>query len=294
MTDQGIGSDRGAGLIKRSVRRIVPGMGIRPMPPEGIPDTGAETKTGGAEILVARSLTKVYPDASRPALDGFSISVCEGEIFGLLGPNGAGKTTAISILSSLMRPTGGTVEVCGMDAGRDTRGVRALIGLVPQDIALYPTLTARENLRYFGRLYGLKGRTLEERIAECLALVGLTEKGNQRVSTYSGGMQRRANLAAGLLHAPKLLFLDEPTVGIDPQSRAFILEELSQLRQHGTTMIYTTHYMEEAEGLCTRILVLDEGRTLAQGQPRDLIAAAPGCGNIEDLFFTLTGKRFRD
>ena len=250
--------------------------------------------TAPVPALVAAGVEMQYPKMARPALRGFDLSVDEGEVFGLLGPNGAGKTTAIAILCSLLRPTRGTVSIRGLDIRRNPKRIREWMGIVPQDIALYPTLTARENLRYFGRLYGMGGGALEPRIEECLEWVGLTEKADQPVKTYSGGMKRRANLAAGCLHSPRLLFLDEPTVGIDPQSRNLILERLALLGRDGTTLIYTTHYMEEAESLCSRILILDEGRTIAQGTPRELIATTPGCASLADVFFALTGKQLRD
>ena len=256
-----------------------------------IPQTAQGSPT---PALAATRVEMVYPKMSKPALHEFNISVREGEVFGLLGPNGAGKTTAISIMCSLLRPAKGTVSIHGLDVRRHSRAIREMMGIVPQDIALYPTLTARENLRYFGRLYGMHGHSLETRITECLQWVGLEERADHFVKTYSGGMKRRANLAAGCLHSPRLLFLDEPTVGIDPQSRNLILEKLALLQREGTTMIYTTHYMEEAEGLCTRILILDEGRTIAQGTPKELIAANEGCANLADLFFALTGKQLRD
>jgi ABC-2 type transport system ATP-binding protein len=171
---------------------------------------------------------------------------------------------------------------------------RPLFGLAPQDIALYPSLTARENLRYFGRLYGLSGRALASRIDQCLALVGLLDNADSRVDVYSGGMKRRANLAAAILHAPRLLVLDEPTVGIDAQSRNMILENLKGLRDAGTTILYTTHYMEEAEQLCSRVAVMDRGRIIATGTPAELINAVEGCRNLEEFFLHLTGKALRD
>jgi len=254
----------------------------------------AASKNPLAPVLTAAGVEMRYPKMPQPALRDFDLSATEGEVFGLLGPNGAGKTTAISIMCSLLRPTKGTVSMHGLDIRHHTGAIREMMGIVPQDIALYPTLTARENLRYFGRLYGMRGHALEARIMECLHWVGLEERADHFIKTYSGGMKRRANLVAGCLHSPRLLFLDEPTVGIDPQSRNLIRERLVLLQKSGTTMIYTTHYMEEAEGLCTRILILDEGRTIAQGTPRELIAATPGCANLADLFFALTGKQLRD
>jgi ABC-2 type transport system ATP-binding protein len=172
--------------------------------------------------------------------------------------------------------------------------VRQLFGLAPQELALYPGLTARENLRYFGRLYGLRGRALEARIDECLDRVGLLEGGDRRIDVYSGGMKRRANLAAAIIHRPRLLFLDEPTVGVDPQSRNMILENLAAFRASGMTIIYTTHYMEEAEQLCSRVGIMDNGTIIASGSPQELLSGHPGCANLEEIFLQLTGKQLRD
>jgi ABC-2 type transport system ATP-binding protein len=244
--------------------------------------------------LLIEGLVKVYPRAEQPALDGLSLNVARGSIFGLLGPNGAGKTTAISILCTLLRPTSGTVSVFGQDVVRQAATVRRLIGLVPQDIALYPSLTARENLRYFARILRIPNRRIEERVTECLELVGLSDCADRRISTYSGGMKRRANLAVGVLHEPEILFLDEPTVGIDAQSRNLILERLSELNCGGMTLIYTTHYMEEAQQLCDEIAIIDAGKVIACGAPTQLVNDAVDCTNLEDLFLTLTGKSLRD
>ncbi len=234
-----------------------------------------------------------YPGAETPAVDGLDLQVAEGEVYGLLGPNGAGKTTTISILSTLLHPCGGEVLLGGVDALRQARQVRRSIGLVPQEIALYPTLTLRENFAYFGRIYGLRGGMLKERIADCALLVGLQDSLDRRVETCSGGMKRRANLAAGILHSPKVLFLDEPTVGIDAQSRSMILDNLCRLRDGGMTMIYTTHYMEEARQLCSRVGIMDRGRILREGVPGELVAAE-GVSDLEELFLRLTGRALRD
>ena len=254
----------------------------------------AATEKSDATVLRVEQLVKLYPGAALPAVNGLDFSVRSGEIFGLLGPNGAGKTTAISIICTLLRPTSGTAILCDHDVAKDPAAVRDLFGLAPQDIALYPSLTARENLRYFGRLYGLSGRALASRIDQCLALVGLLDNADTRVDLYSGGMKRRANLAAAILHAPRLLVLDEPTVGIDAQSRNMILENLKGLRDTGTTILYTTHYMEEAEQLCNRIAVMDRGRIIATGTPAALIGEVEGCRNLEEFFLHLTGKALRD
>jgi ABC-2 type transport system ATP-binding protein len=246
-----------------------------------------------AVMLEARELVKVYRKGAQPALNGLTVSVGEGEVFGLLGPNGAGKTTAISIMNTLLKPTSGTLSVCGINALKFPAQVRQLIGFVPQEIALYQNLTILENLQFFGQIYGLQSRELAARISEFLDLVGLTESAGKRVLACSGGMKRRANLAAGILHKPKIVFLDEPTVGIDPQSRNLILERLSALKE-STAMVYTTHYMEEAESLCSYVAIMDSGQIVAEGTPEELIHSLPGCPNLEGLFLTLTGKRLRD
>jgi ABC-2 type transport system ATP-binding protein len=246
-----------------------------------------------AIALQASGLIKSYEGSDCPALDGFDIKIRVGDIFGLLGPNGAGKTTAISIMSTLLRPSDGSVTIFGADTRQQAGKVKEMIGLVPQEIALYRQLTARENLRYFGSLYGLRGRVLTERIDECLDFVGLSAKADQRVEAYSGGMKRRVNLAIGILHRPKLLFLDEPTVGIDAQSRDMILTRLAALNKSGTTMLYTTHYMEEAERLCSEVAIMDSGRVLSQGKPRELMENGDHA-TLQDLFFSLTGRKLRD
>ncbi|MFO7708996.1 MAG: ABC transporter ATP-binding protein [Desulfobacterales bacterium] len=245
-------------------------------------------------LLWAEGLLKTYPQARRPALAAFSLSIGPGEIVGLLGPNGAGKTTAISLLTGLLTPDAGSVSICGADLFRHPRQARQWIGLVPQHIALYPSLTAAENLSYFGRMYRITGRELRERIEACLDMVGLSNSAHGRIDAFSGGMKRRANLAVALLHRPRLLFLDEPTAGVDPQSRNMILDRLSEMSCSGVGMLYTTHYIEEAEKLCSRIAVIDEGRTIAQGSPGELARAHPDCTDLGQLFLRLTGKKLRD
>jgi ABC-2 type transport system ATP-binding protein len=220
-------------------------------------------------VLSCRGLRKVYGE--RVAVDDVGFSIARGETYGLLGPNGAGKTTTISIVCGLLTRDAGEVTVAGRPMGPGATAAKAAIGLVPQDVALYDDLSAEENLRFFGRLQGLDRRELADRVAEALDLVGLTERAGDRVSEYSGGMKRRANIAAGLLHRPQLLMLDEPTVGVDPQSRNAILESVEALGGEGLSVLYTTHYMEEAERLCDRIGILDEGRLVAEGTRRELI-----------------------
>jgi len=225
-------------------------------------------------MIEINGLVKKYGD--RVAVNGVSFWVQKGEIFGLLGPNGAGKTTLISILATLLPPDGGQVTICGYDLQREASRIRPLIGFVPQELALYPTLSAWDNLAFFGRIYGLRRTALKERIATVLDLVGLRNRAGDAVRTFSGGMKRRLNIAAGLIHGPRILFLDEPTVGVDPQSRNFIFEHIERLRTEGMTILYTTHYMEEAERLCDRVAIMDEGRILALDTPKGLIGLLGG------------------
>ncbi|MEJ5225280.1 MAG: ATP-binding cassette domain-containing protein [Anaerolineales bacterium] len=219
-------------------------------------------------ILEVRNLSKKYGDFT--AVKGISFHIEEGEIFSLLGPNGAGKTTTISMLSTLYTPSGGDATIGGHSVTRDPMAVRNIIGVVPQDLALYEDLTARENLTFWGQMYGLDGKTLKNRIEEVLAQIGLTDKANQRVRTYSGGMKRRVNIGVGLLHKPRVLFMDEPTVGIDPQSRRAILETVKDLNKQGMTVLYTTHYMEEAAELSDRVGIIDHGELIALGTQKEL------------------------
>src|SRR5438445_6014059 len=197
------------------------------------------------------------------ALDGITFQVAEGEMFGLLGPNGAGKTTLLSILSCLLGASAGEARLLGHPLRSAARDLRREIGIVPQELALYSELTARENLRFFGQLYGLKGALLRQRIDDVLAAVGLEDRADMRVDTFSGGMKRRLNLGAALVHEPRLLLLDEPTSGVDPQSRNHIFEEVRRINAAGVTVLYTSHYMEEVQSLCTRVGIIDHGRLIA-------------------------------
>ena len=228
------------------------------------------------------------------SLNDFSLNINEGEIFGLLGPNGAGKTTLISMLCGLVKPTSGHFTINDLNYANHSRKIKKIIGVVPQEYALYPTLTARENLLYFGSMYGLKGAYLKEKVIETLDLLGLLKFADKRIETFSGGMKRRINLIAGILHNPKVLFLDEPTVGVDVQSKNAIIDYLKFLNQNGTTIIYTSHHLAEAEDFCTNIAILDRGRIFAQGTPSSLISATDEARNLEDVFISLTGKEFRD
>jgi len=216
-------------------------------------------------------LTKQYRNTDRPALDNLSLSLPNGRFFGLLGPNGAGKSTLIGLLCGLLAPTRGNVFIQGVKMDTEPERVKSIIGLVPQDLAIYPTLTARENLEFFGRIQGLSGARLRERIATCLAMAHLEDHAERRVATFSGGLKRRLNLVIGLIHEPKLLILDEPTVGIDPQSRNFIHESLRALHRAGMTIVYTTHYMEEVESLCDDVAIIDHGRILTRGTITELL-----------------------
>lgn len=222
-----------------------------------------------ADVLVVQDLARRFGDLV--AVDGVSFRIAPGETFGLIGPNGAGKTTIISMVVGLLRPDAGTVVVDGVPMSIDAVEAKAKIGLVPQELAIYPELSARENLTYFGRLQGLRGKELRERVDEVLRLIGLADRAKDLSKTYSGGMKRRLNIGIGLLHRPRLLILDEPTVGVDPQSRNQILESIEDLSVEGMAVLYTTHYMEEAERLCDRIAIIDSGRLQAEGTRDELI-----------------------
>jgi ABC-2 type transport system ATP-binding protein len=219
-------------------------------------------------ILQVQNLVKKYGDFT--AVKGVSFDIQQGEIFSLLGPNGAGKTTTISMLSTLYDPTGGDAIIAGHSIRKDPMAVRRAIGVVPQDLALYEDLTARENLEFWGQMYNLSGKALASRIEEVLEQIGLTERAKDRVRTFSGGMKRRVNIGVGLLHKPQLLFMDEPTVGIDPQSRRAILDTVKDLNALGMTVLYTTHYMEEAAELSHRVGIIDHGELIALGTQKEL------------------------
>ena len=226
-------------------------------------------------ILEANNLVKKY--GSLTAVNDVSFLIEEGEVFGLLGPNGAGKSTVIAMLTGLFPPDSGSFRIFGFDAVQDVEKVKQFIGVVPQDLALYPMLSGRENLRFFGEMYGLSGARLKERVEQVLDYVAMGERANDLVQTYSGGMKRRLNLAVGMINEPRILFLDEPTVGVDPQSRIHIFESVEQLnREQHMTIFYTTHYMEEAERLCQRIAIMDHGKVIAQDTPRALIDTLGG------------------
>ena len=224
------------------------------------------------EAIVVDKLRKQFDPPKGPvAVDEVSFQIGEGEIFSLLGPNGAGKTTTISILSCLLRPDSGEARVGGFSVTGEAEKVKRLIGVVPQDIALYEDLSGRENLVFWGRMYGMGGAELNKRVDEVLEMIGLVDRQKDRVDKYSGGMKRRVNIGAALLHKPSLLYLDEPTVGTDPQSRRSILDGVKDLNASGMTVLYTTHYMEEAQELSDRIGIMDKGAMIAVGTQADLV-----------------------
>jgi linearmycin/streptolysin S transport system ATP-binding protein len=246
-------------------------------------------------MLHVRNLRKTF--GSLVAVDDVTFAVEPGELVGLLGPNGAGKTTTVSMIAGLLSPDRGDVLVAGRRLEGDTDPSKRRVGLVPQDLALYEELSARANLRFFGALYEMSGATLTKAIDAALELVGLADRVGDRVKTFSGGMKRRLNLAAGLLHDPDILLLDEPTVGVDPQSRNAIFENLERLKDQGKALLYTTHYMEEAERLADRIVVIDHGRVVANdtlARLRSYAADSGGPATLEAVFLTLTGRSLRD
>jgi ABC-2 type transport system ATP-binding protein len=224
--------------------------------------------------ITAENLKKSYGD--HEAVRGISLEIAKGEVFGLLGPNGAGKTTTISMLTGLLKPNAGRVLVDGQLFTSRSNDLKMKIGFVPQELALYPTLSAYDNLLFFGRIYRLHGKQLRQQVEEVLEMVGLSDRAKDPIKDYSGGMKRRINIAAGLLHQPEILFLDEPTVGVDPQSRNAIFESVELLNRQGLTILYTTHYMEEAERLCNRVAIVDHGEIIAMDTPQAMIRGLGG------------------
>ena len=247
-----------------------------------------------ADFLVASELSKSFDGIQ--AVNGVSFTIARQEVFGLLGPNGAGKTTTIRMLSTVLTPDAGDVEIGGHSVLRASDEVRKLIGVCPQELALYEELSATDNLVFFGRMAGLDRRTAKEAAHTNLVRVGLEARAKDAIRTFSGGMKRRVNIAIALVSRPALLFLDEPTVGIDPQSRNHIFETVLSLRDEGTTVLYTTHYMEEADRLCDRVGVMDHGQLIALGSPHDLKAriGSPDEVTLEEVFLSLTGRSLRD
>lgn len=240
--------------------------------------------------IVIENLTKKFEDVT--AVDELSLEVAKGELFGLLGPNGAGKTTTINVLCGLLEPTSGSASVGGYDIRKESASVRELIGVCPQDTAVYSYLTGRENIELFGNLQAMPKEKLKRRTDELLRKMGLLEDAKRRVGKYSGGMRRRVNLIMALVHDPEIAFLDEPTVGMDPQSRRAVWDFIEELKNQNKTVILTTHYMEEAEELCDRVGIIDHGKLIALGSTEQLMNEF-GVKNLEEVFIQLTGRRIR-
>lgn len=245
-------------------------------------------------LLSCNKLNYSYPGSQAPAVNSISLRIESGIICGLLGPNGAGKTTLISLLTTSVKPTSGTIHICGKDVIKNLSPTRKLIGLAPQDLALYDNLTARENISYFASMYDMKKPAIAETSSNLLDTFGLSSKADQKVKTYSGGMKRRLNLLLAMIHRPKLLFLDEPTVGIDAQSRNLIIEKLGGMDLTDMAIIYTSHYIEEVERLCKRVIIMDKGKVLNDGSPAELVEQTENCSDLADLFLLKTGKELRD
>ena len=245
-------------------------------------------------MIHIESISKKYKNSDFYSVKDLDLDIPEHEIFGLLGPNGAGKTTLISLLCALIKPSSGSFEINGLNYKKNKRQLQQIIGIVPQEYALYPSLTAYENLKYFGSMYGIHGKTLEEKIHANLKRLGLDQFAHKKIQTFSGGMKRRVNLIASILHDPKVLFLDEPTVGVDVQSKNVIIDFLKELNQNGTTIIYTSHHLNEAESFCTHVAIIDHGKLMIIGEPKELIKNHKGAHNLEDVFLNLTGKALRD
>lgn len=247
-----------------------------------------------SDMIRTAHLSKRYAGSEAYAVKDLSLTIDRSEIFGLLGPNGAGKTTLISMLCGMLKPTAGELTIDGLDYRRHKRRIQQRIGVVPQEYALYPTLTALENLTYFGSLYDLPRKELQLRIAEGIEQVGLDKFKHQPVETYSGGMKRRINLLSAILHRPAVLFLDEPTVGVDVQSKKSIMDLLRSLHRDGTTIVYTSHMLNEAQDFCTQVAVVDTGQIVLAGRPDELVASHPGASNLEDVFVDVVGNQLRD
>lgn len=246
-------------------------------------------------ILRTTDLTKKYQN--KVVVDNLNIEIRKGEVFGLLGPNGAGKSTTMNMICSIVRPTAGAIELFGKDALKHKKKVIHKLGYIPQELAIHGSLKAWENVELFTSLYGIKGKELKKAVDESLEYVGLLEKKKEFAKNFSGGMKRRLNIACAIGHKPNLLIFDEPTVGIDPQSRNFILEKIKESNENGSTVIYTSHYMEEVEAICTRIAIMDNGKIIACGTSEELKKlVSKGNENItlEEVFLTLTGKKLRD
>ncbi len=234
-------------------------------------------------MIEVKNLEKSF--GARKAVDGVSFEVKAGEVFGLLGPNGAGKSTTLSLITGLLKPDSGRVSIGAIDMGKEPIKAKGLIGVVPQEPAIYPQLSARANLRFWGEMQGLVSQELSVAVERALKVAGLEDRANDRAGKYSGGMKRRLNIAAGLVHNPQILIMDEPTVGVDPQSRRHILDAVKELKENGMTVIYTSHYVEEVEYLCDRVAIMDHGKILAEGTTAELLSQA---GEFQELSISLS------
>ncbi|MDH7446744.1 ABC transporter ATP-binding protein [Aquimarina sp. 2201CG14-23] len=245
-------------------------------------------------LIQIKKISKQYKGATFLSLDAVDLQINRGEIYGLLGPNGAGKTTLISILCGLIKPSEGEVLVSGHKFNTHAKEIQKIIGVVPQEYALYPKLTAKENLLYFGSMFGMTKSELNPLVLSHLDQLGLLPFADKKIKTFSGGMKRRVNLIAGILHKPQVLFLDEPTVGVDVQSKQAITTKLKELNKEGTTIIYTSHHLREAQDLCSQVGIIDSGKIIAEDTPASLISSIEQARNLEDVFIELTGRELRD
>ncbi|MEI6122545.1 MAG: ABC transporter ATP-binding protein [Bacteroidota bacterium] len=245
-------------------------------------------------IITITDLKKSYKGNPEPVLKGINLQIEQGEFFGLLGPNAAGKTTLISIICGLLNFDSGQLTVKNIDIAKHYRQINNIIGLVPQEIALYPTLTVKENIEFFGQMHGISGKALKNNVEKYIEVVKLEQHANKRIANCSGGIKRRANLIAGLVHNPEIVFLDEPTLGVDAHSMNLIYDYLNHLNGTGKTIIYTTHYMKEAENLCNRVTIIDDGTVITTNTPKALIQNNSGCTDLGQVFLKLTGRELRD
>ncbi|HET8810543.1 MAG TPA: ABC transporter ATP-binding protein [Flavobacteriaceae bacterium] len=245
-------------------------------------------------MIKIKALSKKYKKSTHFAVDALDLDISSGGIFGVLGPNGAGKTTLISMLCGLIKPTSGNFSINGMNYQENRMELKQSIGVVPQEYSLYPSLTAWENLQYFGAMYGIPAKELGQLIEEQLKNNGLEDFTHKKIKSFSGGMKRRVNLIAGILHQPKVLFLDEPTVGVDVHSKAVIIQNLKKINKTGTTIIYTSHHLREAEFFCDTVAIIDHGKIISVDKPEVLIQNTPNAIHLEDVFLSLTGIKLRD
>lgn len=245
-------------------------------------------------VITTTNLKKRYKGSTEEALKGITLTIGQGEFFGILGPNAAGKSTLIAILCGIIPYSAGEAKLFGRNISQNSDWLKSRFGLVPQEIALYPSLTVFENILFYGQMHGLYGKKLKNKAEESIKTFFLAEHKNKILSKCSGGIKRRVNLIAGIIHEPSLVLLDEPTLGVDTQLRILIFDYLKALNKTGTTILYTTHYMDEAEQLCSRVSIIDHGRIITDGKPAELIAASPGCNDLGHLFLNLTGTELRD